>query len=352
MGQTSEELNVKFVLNTGDNFYYCGVQNLTDDQFKVTFEDVFTAKSLMVPWYGVLGNHDYAYDAESQFKYKSPNNDRWQIPGYYYTKRLALDATHSATVIFIDTNPCIQSYRDSDPNGWDPCSGKYGECKETADNTCHFHEHILAQDCSKQLAWFKQALAAVPKDDWLIVVGHHEADQVNVEDFTAEILASPAALYLNGHTHAMKHYQVDGRTDIDFVTTGAGCMVATHDQETCPVNGTCTRGVQNGHQPNELYFQQVAAFSTHTFAEDFSSLTTKFFDITGKVLHQFTTQKRSGSAPAPAPSPAPAAASCSTYGCGKYNSKHSCQCNDNCDSYGNCCSDYADVCGQKTQLIV
>ncbi|CAK0846291.1 unnamed protein product, partial [Prorocentrum cordatum] len=57
------------------------------------------------------------------------------------------------------------------------------------------------------------------------------------------------------------------------------------------------------------------------------------------------------------PSPAPAAAAATlrrratafrgaprNYGCGGFGRKQSCQCNDNCKDYGNCCSDYTDTC--------
>tara|TARA_B100000965_G_scaffold135411_1_gene112709 strand:+ start:383 stop:4399 length:4017 start_codon:yes stop_codon:yes gene_type:complete len=36
---------------------------------------------------------------------------------------------------------------------------------------------------------------------------------------------------------------------------------------------------------------------------------------------------------------------CSDYGCGTYDSSNSCQCDDQCSTFGNCCSDYDDVCG-------
>merc|ERR1740121_745438 len=35
---------------------------------------------------------------------------------------------------------------------------------------------------------------------------------------------------------------------------------------------------------------------------------------------------------------------CSNYGCGGFNRQQSCQCNDNCKDYANCCSDYTDTC--------
>mmetsp|Transcript_98032 Transcript_98032/g.247388 ORF Transcript_98032/g.247388 Transcript_98032/m.247388 type:complete len:356 (+) Transcript_98032:57-1124(+) len=296
LGQTAADLGAKFVINTGDNFYYCGVHSLTDEQWKVDFEDVFTHESLNVPWYGILGNHDYAYDVQSQFSYKSPNNDRWQLPSYYYTKRLQLGASQYVTFVFIDSSPCISSYRGDDPAGWDPCSGKYGECKDTPDGECHFHEHIVAQDCSAQLAWFQRTLESISDDDWVIAVGHHEADKIDVEDFTKVMLAGKVSLYLNGHTHALKHYRINSQADIDFFTTGAGCMVHTHDQDVC-LGATCASNEDlERYKVDELFYQAISGFTAHTFSEDFSTLTTKVLDVSGNVLHSFVTAKRTRAA--------------------------------------------------------
>lgn len=292
MGKTATELDVQFILNTGDNFYYCGVDSITDAQFKTDFEDIYTDKSLNVPWYGILGNHDYAYSVEPQLTYKSPNNDRWQIPDRNYTKRIQLGGSNYATLVFVDTNPCIASYRADDPKGWDPCSGTYGECKDTPDKECHFHEHIIAQDCQGQYNWLKKTLDAIDKNDWIIAIGHHESDAVNVADFTGLFLDRKINLYLNGHTHALKHYQIDGDKSIDWVTSGAGCMVHTHDQDQlkeqcqgvdCKVEGT--------HKVDELFYKAVSGFTVHTFAEDFSTLTTKILDDTGATIHSFVTTK-------------------------------------------------------------
>jgi len=296
MGKSASELDVKFVINTGDNFYYCGVQSITDAQFKSDFEDVFSDKSLFVPWYGVLGNHDYAYDVTPQLQYKSPNNDRWQIPDRNFTKRVLLGGSNYATLVFIDSNPCIASYRASDPNGWDPCSGTYGECKDTPDKECHFNEHILAQDCTSQYNWLKTTLDAIDKNDWIIAVGHHEADKINVEDFTGLLLDRKINLYLNGHTHALKHYQIDGNKNIDWVTSGAGCMVHTHDQDmliTGDGHFLKPQSNQSSHKVEELFYKAISGFTTHTFSEDFSKLTTNIVDTQGNSIHSFVTAKNS-----------------------------------------------------------
>lgn len=342
MGQTAESLGIQLVLNTGDNFYYCGVQSLTDKQFKVDFEDVFTHKSLSVPWYGVLGNHDYAYDPTYQLKYKSPNNDRWQMPARYFTHRQLLGGSQYATFVFIDTNPCVASYRADDPSGWDPCSPEYADECLGSDGKCHFHEHIIAQDCGAQFKWLKSTLDNITKDDWIIVVGHHPANEINVQDFTSLLLDKPINLYLNGHTHALSRYQFDGHQGVDFVLSGAGCMVKTLDQDRAlPSN------VSNS--PTELFYRKIAGFTTHVFSEDFSTLTTKYIDAEGNEINSFVTSKNPGPSPGPTPGPSPgpkpSSDSCSHYGCGKYDPSHSCQCNTYCKEHGDCCSDYDKTCG-------
>lgn len=53
------------------------------------------------------------------------------------------------------------------------------------------------------------------------------------------------------------------------------------------------------------------------------------------------------SRPTPSPPPAPSG-SCRSYGCGMYRRSHSCQCNDNCAKYQNCCGDFTQTCATGT----
>jgi hypothetical protein len=48
------------ILSTGDNFYPNGLNSTEDPLFDASFSRVYTGKGLEgVPWFGVLGNHDY-----------------------------------------------------------------------------------------------------------------------------------------------------------------------------------------------------------------------------------------------------------------------------------------------------
>lgn len=71
----------------------------------------------------------------------------------------------------------------------------------TLPTACQLHRNIVSQDCDAQARWLKKKLKAVPQDDWLIVVGHHPADEIDVVDFTAILQTSPhhVDIYLNGH---------------------------------------------------------------------------------------------------------------------------------------------------------
>jgi len=43
-----------------------------DPQWQSSFEKVYTASSLQVPWHVVLGNHDYHHDPDAQIAYARP----------------------------------------------------------------------------------------------------------------------------------------------------------------------------------------------------------------------------------------------------------------------------------------
>ena len=56
LAASAEKLNAQFLINVGDNHYYYGVKSENDPAWKTNFENIYTAKSLAIPWYSVLGN--------------------------------------------------------------------------------------------------------------------------------------------------------------------------------------------------------------------------------------------------------------------------------------------------------
>ena len=170
MAATSATLDAQFVINTGDNFYWCGIKNTTDFQIEADFVQPYTgSESLQKKWYSVLGNHEYGYNVTAQLDYTNMS-PYWYLPERYYTERITLDAKQEAyaTMIFLDTSPCLWQYRNDNPANWDPCSTQYPTCSQSAtaddfEGECEFHTNILTQNCPEQFTWFQNTLAAVPE---------------------------------------------------------------------------------------------------------------------------------------------------------------------------------------------
>lgn len=51
MGRIGDELDIDFVISTGDNFYEDGLTGVDDDAFQESFTNIYTAKSLQKQWY-------------------------------------------------------------------------------------------------------------------------------------------------------------------------------------------------------------------------------------------------------------------------------------------------------------
>lgn len=304
LAKTAQESNSKFLVNTGDNFYWCGIQNTSDFQIGVDFIKPYADQVLSFDWYGVLGNHEYGYNVSAQIDLSNriPN---WIMDDRYYTRRVKVATDVYISFIFIDTSPCIKEYRSSSKKGWDPCGSEYPTCSLVSDpddqfeGPCKFHPQIIEQDCGKQFTWFQNALSNVDTNDWLIVVGHHPADEIDVEDFTSALQKRGIDLYLNGHAHTLTHYIVDGKGY--YVTTGAGAMVPTDDQfPTTPGKYRTHSKVHgfdlpkyNNHTYKQIWNGRVAGFTRHTFNSDYSKLTTDYITYKGDIVHSFTQTKGS-----------------------------------------------------------
>jgi predicted MPP superfamily phosphohydrolase len=282
MSTISQETSPAFVIGLGDNFYWCGIQNVSDSQVTTDWLEPF-AFGNPLPWYQTLGNHDYGYNATAQLDLPA-KYPQWIMDDRYYVKRLSLNVT----MIFLDTSPCIADYRNSNPAYWDPCGTEYPTCSLSSsanddfEGICQFHQNILDQNCTDQFNWFQSVLSQVPEDDWLIVVGHHPIDEVNVEDFTSALQKHGFSLYLNGHQHTLNQYTVDSGGA--YVTSGAGSLVNVPKSSTRLLNGDKN---ELGHSYSVKWSKTVAGFTQHIWNADYTLLTTNYVDYTGAIIHSF-----------------------------------------------------------------
>lgn len=81
-----------FVLALGDNFYVNGVANAYDVLWNYLWTDVYLRyPSLCIPWYAVLGNHDYGggesySNAQVQRSQLQIDKGLWNMPAKNYSK--------------------------------------------------------------------------------------------------------------------------------------------------------------------------------------------------------------------------------------------------------------------------
>lgn len=203
MGISAKENDIKFIIALGDNFYENGVEDLNDKHWKKSFENVYTDKSLQIPWYLVLGNHDYRGNVQAQIDYSKQSN-RWIMPARYYVNEVKINDSTDVLFVYTDTNPFLESYRKS---------SKY--------------KNVLEGETEMQLKWLDSVLTN-SKAKWKIVSGHHPLYSYGDHGNTVELIEKfeplfekhNVNLYLSGHDHDMQHIYTGKKTN--YFVSGAG----------------------------------------------------------------------------------------------------------------------------------
>jgi tartrate-resistant acid phosphatase type 5 len=203
MGVAAQAVSAQFVISVGDNFYENGVASVDDPHWQSSFEKVYTAPALQVPWWIILGNHDYHGNCDAQIEYHKVN-PHWNMPARYFTRTEKIDAAHAVDFFYLDTTPMAMASDDK---------------KVSADE-------LKKQLLDRQMAWFEAALAASTAP-WKIVVGHHPVYSGGVHGDTPYLVERVLPLlekyqvqaYFNGHDHDLQHLQA-GR--VNMFCSGGG----------------------------------------------------------------------------------------------------------------------------------
>jgi acid phosphatase len=206
MAAAAEQLKPRFVVSVGDNFYDFGVASVIDPQWQTSFEKVYGASSLQIPWQVILGNHDYHGNCDAQIAY-GQTSPRWNMPARYYLQSVKIDAATTVDFFYLDTTPLVKSYH----------------------TNVLTRKEVATQDVDKQLAWFKNALAASTAQ-WKIVIGHHPIYSGGEHGDTPELIENILPLlrehkvqaYFNGHDHDLQHLQAGA---LNLFCSGAGSQV-------------------------------------------------------------------------------------------------------------------------------
>jgi tartrate-resistant acid phosphatase type 5 len=196
---------VDFIISVGDNFYDDGVASVDDPQWKTTFADVYgTSDSLKnVPWFAVLGNHDYHQNVEAQIQYSQISNGKWNMDGHYFARNFSFDGT-TAKFIYIDT-----IWFGPEVSGKTPVDNQPAKFAE-------------------QLAWLEAELKASTSFDWLIVTGHYplfsegDGDDTTMQGVLQNLLEQyQVDAYISGHDHTMQHLT---QNNVQYYISGTGAI--------------------------------------------------------------------------------------------------------------------------------
>lgn len=257
-----------FFCPLGDNFYEVGVQNTTDPLWQKYYRALFTAPDTYVPWYPILGNHDYYSGPSPQAEidyYKQRKDNRWTFPDYQYTRTWNIPgSSKTMQIVFINT-PAICPNAESGPGAinWP---------------TDPVQQAFIWQPT---LQWVENTLAASTAD-LLVVAGHYHVytntagDSMKPEGLCLQEKLVPllrkyqVAAYMNGHEHNFEHHFIGG---IHYLTVGHGC-----DQNDPLAPGT---------PPGLIFNQTIGGFGMMHVSPS-SSMNFTYVDENGEFIHQYT----------------------------------------------------------------
>ena len=219
MGNMAENVDIECVIAAGDVHHFEGVRSVNDPLWMTNYELIYSHPELMIPWYAILGNHEYRGNTQAVIDY-SKVSARWNVPSRYYTFAMENDGV-TVRFVMVDTAPLLDKYREDTEKYPDACK----------------------QDMDKQLAWVDSVLTAA-KEDWVLVVGHHpiyaetgkdESERLDLQKRLDSILRKHknVDMYLCGHIHNFQHIR-KADSNIDYVVNTSGSL----SRKVKPIDGT------------------------------------------------------------------------------------------------------------------
>ncbi|KAI9174207.1 hypothetical protein LWI28_013730 [Acer negundo] len=257
MGRIGEDLNIDFVVSSGDNFYDNGLRRTNDPFFEDSFSKIYTANSLQKQWYSVLGNHDYRGDVEAQLSPMLKLMDpRWLC------LRSFIVNTKIVELFFVDTTPFVDKYF------LKPKKHHYDWRGVIPRNN---YLTKLLKDLESAL---KSSVAT-----WKIVIGHHTIRSIGHHGDTSELIhhiqpileANNVDFYINGHDHCLQHIS-SSTSPIQFLTSGGGSKAWRGVIDYDKLTKNETKFYYDGQGFMSVVVKQAQA-------------DIKFYNVFGQVLH-------------------------------------------------------------------
>lgn len=258
MGEWADKADIEFVAAAGDIHHFNGVASVTDPLWMTNYELIYSNPSLMLDWYPICGNHEYRGNTQAVVDY-SKISRRWVMPSRYYTMVKKVDKNTSIRLIFVDTAPMIDKYRNDSLTYPDACK----------------------QDYKAQLHFIDSVLMA-STETWKIVIGHHpiytfttkdESERLDMQERLDPILRkNKVDFYVCGHIHNFQHIkQVDSPVDYFVNSSASGSR---------PVKAI--KGTQ--------FSSGKSGFALCSVANN--KLTLSYLNTTGEPIYSFSREKK------------------------------------------------------------
>lgn len=246
------------MLAVGDIHHFNGVASVNDPLWMTNFEQVYSHPELMLDWFPVLGNHEYRGNTQAVLDYSKVSR-RWMMPARYYTKVFEDNGT-TIRIVFLDTTPLIDRYRENSAVYPDACK----------------------QDRQAQLLWLDSTLKSA-REDWVVVVGHHpiyayttkaEYERTDMQKNVMPILHkyNNVAIYACGHIHNFQHIHMPN-DDIEYVVNSSASLARSVEK---------TQGT--------VFCSSADGFSIISASK--KTLKMSMIDKDGKVIHTIEKTKK------------------------------------------------------------
>ena len=257
MGLYTEALDIEFVAAVGDVHHFGGVASVTDPLWQTNYEWIYSHPGLMVDWFAVLGNHEYKGSTDACIAY-SDISRRWIMPDRYYTRVMEVDDSTSLRLLFVDTTPLIDRYR----------------------NNPEEYPDAIKQDMDKQLQFIDSVLT-VSNETWTAVFGHHpvyahttkkDSERLDLQARLDPLLTKHAVdFYFAGHIHNFQHIKTDD-SPVHYIVNSSASL----SRKVSGTEGTLFHSSNTGFV--------IASVTNEAF-------TINCIDARGKVIYTYSKEK-------------------------------------------------------------
>lgn len=257
MGVVVRVTDLEFVAAIGDVHHFRGVQSVNDPLWQTNYEWVYKHPELMLPWYPLLGNHEYEGNTQAVVDYTNISR-RWDMPAKYYSKTFSVSDNTEVLLLWIDTPRLIDKYI----------------------NNPEEYPDVGTASMEEELEWIEITLSN-SEAKWKVVMGHHPVyagtykDDIERSDLQKRLQPLldkyNVDFSIGGHVHNFQHIKVED-SNVDYYVNSSASQTRVVD----PLEG-------------QLFGSSDSGFTLCTVKDN--ELIITFVNKKGEIIYQYTRTK-------------------------------------------------------------